>query len=89
MEQRRYHIDLHRLNHEANKAVRYSPTKGMLENATLYNVTYVDGEDSPLAVFNFSYCSKGKTDAPILCKYDEIVCLLTLFSTRAIRETAI
>jgi len=41
------------------KFSRYSPPKRILENATLYNVTYVDGEEYPLAVFNFSYRSKG------------------------------
>jgi hypothetical protein len=43
---------------------RYSPTKRILESATLYDVTYVDGEDNPLAVFNFSYRSRGKAELP-------------------------
>lgn len=32
---------------------RYSPTKRELENATLYNVTYADGDVNPLAIFSF------------------------------------
>ena len=56
---------------------RYSPAKCIIENATLYDVTYVDGEDNPLAVFNFSYRSKGKAELPVIRTYEEIAQLLT------------
>jgi hypothetical protein len=66
MEQREYSSSSI-LSTMLRKITRYSPTKRLLENATLYDVTYVDGEDNPLAVFSFSYRSKGKLSLSCIC----------------------